>query len=103
MTSFQAPRLLRAHRALGLWACLCLCLCLAAACSKRVDEPAASDFKPTQAAPEPAGPTALQVTDEVVGKGAEAKTGSAVTVHYTGTLMSGKKFDSSRDRGPPFD
>ncbi len=44
----------------------------------------------------------LQIVDEVVGKGAEAVTGHDVTVHYVGTFTSGKKFDSSRDRGTPF-
>jgi peptidylprolyl isomerase len=71
-------------------------------CSK-VAEPGSSDFKPAEAPPEPPGPTKLEIVDEKVGTGAEAKTGSSVKVHYTGTLMSGKKFDSSRDRGEPFD
>ena len=45
----------------------------------------------------------LQYWDIQVGTGAEAKQGSHVTVHYTGWLTSGKKFDSSVDAGKPFD
>ena len=44
----------------------------------------------------------LQYIDEVVGKGAEPKTGQTVTVNYTGWLKNGKKFDSSLDRHEPF-
>ncbi|MBX4198104.1 FKBP-type peptidyl-prolyl cis-trans isomerase [Candidatus Parcubacteria bacterium] len=47
-------------------------------------------------------PAQLQITDEKVGTGAEAKTGSTVSVHYTGTFANGQKFDSSRDAGKPF-
>jgi FKBP-type peptidyl-prolyl cis-trans isomerase len=48
-------------------------------------------------------PNGLQYQDVKVGQGAEAKRGSTAVVHYTGWLTDGKKFDSSRDRGTPFD
>jgi peptidylprolyl isomerase len=47
-------------------------------------------------------PSGLQYDDIAEGTGAEAKPGQKVRVHYTGTLADGKKFDSSRDRGKPF-
>jgi FKBP-type peptidyl-prolyl cis-trans isomerase FkpA len=45
----------------------------------------------------------LQYTDLTPGTGAEAKTGMSVSVHYTGWLTDGKKFDSSLDRKRPFE
>jgi FKBP-type peptidyl-prolyl cis-trans isomerase FkpA len=47
-------------------------------------------------------PGGLQYIDIVIGSGDEARAGQNVSVHYTGWLTSGKKFDSSRDRGQPF-
>ena len=44
----------------------------------------------------------LQIEDLREGTGPEARTGQTVVVHYVGTLTSGKKFDSSRDRGEGF-
>ena len=44
----------------------------------------------------------LQYIDQVVGTGETAKAGQTVSVHYTGWLTNGKKFDSSVDRGQPF-
>src|SRR5689334_946796 len=44
----------------------------------------------------------LKYTDTKVGTGAEAKAGQNVSVHYTGWLTNGTKFDSSKDRGQPF-
>jgi FKBP-type peptidyl-prolyl cis-trans isomerase FkpA len=41
--------------------------------------------------------------DVVVGEGAEASAGQFVSVHYTGWLTNGTKFDSSKDRNEPFD
>ncbi|WP_283745856.1 FKBP-type peptidyl-prolyl cis-trans isomerase [Sideroxydans sp. CL21] len=68
------------------------------ACSEQVS-PAAGTNKVTE----------LIKTDVKLGKGAEAKAGQQVTVHYTGWLYDeaapghkGTKFDSSRDRNDPF-
>lgn len=44
----------------------------------------------------------LEVRDLKPGAGAAAVTGAEVTVHYTGWLMDGTRFDSSHDRGKPF-
>lgn len=44
----------------------------------------------------------LRYVDTVVGSGASPQKGKFVTVHYTGRLTDGKKFDSSVDRGTPF-
>jgi FKBP-type peptidyl-prolyl cis-trans isomerase len=45
----------------------------------------------------------LEIKDLVVGKGAEAKAGDTVSVHYVGTLTDGKEFDASKKHGKPFD
>ncbi len=49
----------------------------------------------------------LQITDTKVGDGASPKTGQTCVMHYTGWLYQngakGKKFDSSLDRGEPFE
>lgn len=45
----------------------------------------------------------LVIEDIVIGGGAEARMGMTVTVNYIGTLENGKKFDSSYDRGTPFE
>lgn len=44
----------------------------------------------------------LVYDDLTVGDGAVAAAGQRVTVHYTGWLTDGRKFDSSKDRGQPF-
>ena len=50
----------------------------------------------------PTTPSGLIIEDQVVGDGAAAAAGQNVKVHYTGWLVDGTKFDSSKDRGDPF-
>ena len=47
-------------------------------------------------------PSGLQYEDLNVGDGATARAGLTATVHYTGWLTDGTKFDSSVDRNEPF-
>ena len=45
----------------------------------------------------------LIIEDLTIGDGDEAKAGQFVSVHYTGWLTDGSKFDSSKDRNDPFE
>jgi FKBP-type peptidyl-prolyl cis-trans isomerase FkpA len=47
--------------------------------------------------------TGLTITDLVDGDGDTAAAGQMVTVHYTGWLQNGTRFDSSHDRNEPFE
>ncbi len=81
------------------------------ACTKTSTEPAQQTGTTTanttapaaQTAAESTAATALKMEDLKVGTGAEAVAGKTVSVHYTGWLTDGKKFDSSLDRGQPFE
>lgn len=48
-------------------------------------------------------PSGLQIKDLIVGTGERARNGAIAVVHYTGWLEDGTKFDSSLDRGVPFE
>lgn len=47
-------------------------------------------------------PSGLEYIEVAVGTGPAARSGQQVSVHYTGWLSNGTKFDSSVDRGQPF-
>jgi FKBP-type peptidyl-prolyl cis-trans isomerase FkpA len=48
-------------------------------------------------------PSGLIIEELAIGDGSEAAAGQSVTVHYTGWLTDGTKFDSSKDRNDPFE
>ena len=79
---------------------------LTAACAKQETPPVANPPAPAPASAAPAQPVAevteLKIEDTKMGTGAVAETGKNVTVHYTGWLTNGTKFDSSKDHGQPF-
>ena len=45
----------------------------------------------------------LKIEDLKIGSGPEVKSGDTISINYLGTLVNGKKFDSSYDRGQPFE
>lgn len=65
------------------------------------------EMKKNQTATNPQGyipsQTQMKVEDLVKGTGKEVKSGDTIVIHYNGTLTNGTKFDSSYDRGTPFE
>ena len=87
---------------LALGACLALGLGLSLGADEKAAAPATK--KESKMVKTPSG---LQYEDTVVGTGASPKPGQKCVMHYTGWLWEnaakGKKFDSSVDRGQPFE
>jgi FKBP-type peptidyl-prolyl cis-trans isomerase len=80
---------------------VCAVLAVASGCGSKSNTAAGPG--PTKVSgPPTTTASGLQYWDIVVGTGTTAVAGNLVSVHYTGWLTSGEKFDSSVDRGQPF-
>lgn len=97
MRKLTGARYHRIHAVAALCLSIVMTGVLAAAC---VNPAAAAGEETTM-------PSGLKITDAVVGTGASPKTGQICVMHYTGWLYEdgkkGTKFDSSVDRGQPFE
>lgn len=71
--------------------------------NKDNDKALDTSLEVSQNSPMPEDTSGLKIEDIKVGTGAEAVDGKKITVHYSGTLTDGTKFDSSYDRGTPYD
>jgi peptidylprolyl isomerase len=107
----KGEHVIRSFRLAAL-ACAAACLAAGGAFSLPLEENAAKPADTTQKKEEKASkmtktPSGLQYEDTVVGTGASPKIGQTCVMHYTGWLweseQKGKKFDSSLDRGQPFE
>ena len=86
---------------------MCSLVLLISGCAKKEESPETAKNAPGQAVshaiPQPGQSiTELKMEDLKVGTGVDAVAGKTVTVHYTGWLTNGTKFDSSKDHGQPF-
>jgi len=80
-----------------IWLSLAIIAALSHGCT--CDREATTD---TPQANNPEKVSELSMIDVQVGEGAEALAGKTVVVHYRGTFLDGRPFDSSHDRGEPF-